>query len=190
MPKRQQPRHFGEMGTPSKWRAVLVDQPGAGSVSGTGRGALLTNAVQAPVAKAVGGSCGPACVDKENLGRAGDELEPEEKGMDDGLSDVGELGELDDLDVDMEGSPGALDCRRKERLSELLAADAERKGRIARLQAVVFTLEKMLIATEGEERDEVGAPPLAEEGDASEPRRMSGASGSCVKRRRRIGADS
>ena len=187
MPKRQQPRHFGEMGTPSKWRAVLVDQPGAGSVSGTGRGALLANAVQ----KAVGGSCGPACVDKENLGRAGDELEPEEKGMDDGLSDVGELGELGDLDVDMEGSPGALDCRRKERLSELLVADAERKGRIARLQAVVFTLEKLLIATEGEERDEVGAPPPAEEGDAaSEPRRMSGASGSCVKRRRRIGTDS
>ena len=185
MPKRQQPRHFGEMGTPSKWRAVLVDQPGAGSVSGTGRGALLANAV---LAKAVGGSCGPACVDKENLGRAGGELEPEEKGMDDGLSDVGELGELGDLDVDMEESPGALDCRRKERLSELLAADAERKGRIARLQAVVFTLEKLLIATEGEERDEVGAPPPAEEGDASEPRRMSGSS--CVKRRRRIGADS
>ena len=185
MPKRQQPRHFGEMGTPSKWRAVLVDQPGAGSVSGTGRGALLANAV---LAKAVGGSCGPACVDKENLGRAGGEFEPEQKGMDDGLSDVGALGELGDLDVDMEESPGALDCRRKERLSELLAADAERKGRIARLQAVVFTLEKLLIATEGEERDEVGAPPLAEEGDAEEPRRMS--SGSCVKRRRRIGADS
>ena len=79
--------------------------------------------------------------------------------------------------------------RRSGGRTEGLAADAERKGRIARLQAVVFTLEKMLIATEGEERDEVGAPPLAEEGDASEPRRMSG-SGSCVKRRRRIGTDS
>ena len=184
MPKRQPPRHFGEMGTPSKWRAVLVDQPGASSSSG--RGALLANAVH--VAKAVGGSGGPACVDKENQGRAGGEFEPEQKGMDDGLSDVGALGELGDLDVDMEESPSALDCRRKERLSELLAADAERKGRIARLQAVVFTLEKLLIATEGEERDEVGAPPLAEEGDAAEPRRMS--SGSCVKRRRRIGAGS